>query len=155
MESLKDTSSAMLKRAAKAILKDELKLLRWQLRNNKATVETLQRELKASRTAATEYSLALGRVRQVHSIELAQAKSDAVSGQIKDRCIQVDQWAAKHAQGNYTLAACVEYIAQGAFPKSRGDCQTVHPFDRWNISPKPEDVKPLTDRGIHRSSPMW
>ena len=119
MKRTKDPTLEALKRSARAILKDELKALRKAANERLAAVERLQDELdQARRDTAT------------HAV---------YSSQVRSRAQRAADWARKHAvpQGNTAALALAEWVLQGDTPNSGAGFGQLHPFDRWQVTPKP------------------
>lgn len=119
-----DPALAAMKRAARAILWDELRAHRAEIKklcehvtNNQATVSELQRRLADSEAAKTRYSCDLGR--------------------LNSRLERASEWAKENAepQGNKAASVLLEWVrgepAQG--PRSGF---WINPFDRWGVTPR-------------------
>lgn len=115
-----DTALKAMKRAARAVLKDELRAMRKEIRQLReirdVAFKELQRQVAVAQKAATDYSCENARLR--------------------DRSKKILQWAGEHRSGDFTIRACTEYILYGDKPSSNGTGLTcVNPFDRWGVSP--------------------
>jgi hypothetical protein len=124
MKPTKDTALDAMKRAAKAVLKEELKELR---RKAKDSAKVRKEASEAAWKAAC-------RERELRD------RLDALRLQVADfesRAQKVLDWAIANRSGDYGIRACAEYMQQGSTgnPTAARAGIRVNPFDRWQVTP--------------------
>lgn len=122
-----DTPLAAIKRAARAVLKDELKALR-------AEVRALIRE-NVNVHINADNAVDEARMDRDNAINAHDRALVLLNG-YRHRTEQVHAWQAVNRKGDFTVRACAEYIEQGPNPLVHGaGALHMNPFDRWQVSP--------------------
>lgn len=128
MKPTKDTALSAMKRAARAVLKDELKALRAELKEAKAEAATVRAECTMKLHEVNNVSQ---RLRQQHdTMRTALVEFTRRSGQVR-------QWAEENRKGDLGFRACSEYVQYGPAgePSAARAGIRVNPFDRWQVTP--------------------
>lgn len=118
-----DTALKAMQRAARAVLKEELKATRARLRNETVGRINAEEAIRSLREQLTRSE------RERHQLH-------AERDEYRKRADQVVAWAEKNRPGETTLLACSQYMQQGATPLTYGaGGMRVNPFDRWQVTP--------------------
>lgn len=120
---VKDTALAAMKRAARAVLKEELKELR--------------RDLKEARAVTTECTMKLNENnRQRHELQRQLEDERTRNHAFRVRASKVIEWGEQNRKGDLGFKCCAEYMLAGPSPLTYGAGGLyVNPFDRWQVTP--------------------
>lgn len=131
MAAIKDPALAALKRAARAILKDELKALKQAVKDarqeQKEAVDTMQVELNAARLRNAE---------ALRQRDEERARISYLKGQVA----KVRMWQRKFAPVDKPFEIALDYLDR---PKPTGSWSMtgcVCPFSRWGYT-SPDELK--------------
>lgn len=118
-----DTALKAMQRAARAVLKPDLRLLRLSLKRTQ--------QLRADEAA--EHRLTMDRA---HRLERECAQLRTERDEYRIRADKVAAWGKANRSGDLGFQCCAEYMQKGAEPLTYGAGQLyVNPFDRWQVSP--------------------
>lgn len=119
-----DTTEKMMKRAARAVLRDELKVLRRQLADAKSAAEPLQRVLSETRQKLLDANASVAVYRQRENLTNQRLKMTLA-------------WADANRSGDYGTRACLEFVQMPTMASIGigSNNSYLNPFDRWQIKP--------------------
>lgn len=121
MNMIADTPLLALKRAAKAILKQDEEAHQAALDH----LRTRNDHLVVRNDALEE---------QVKHLKERSVRAESALEQVAVSHAALHKWQGRHEPRNIPLKASIEWLVQ---PRDGTSFRDVHPFDRWGISPKP------------------
>lgn len=131
MAAAKDHALAAMKRAARAVLKDELKALKQAVKDahqeQKEAVEAALRERDKHMREAADWKHRLGEAHEVYAHtrqQIAKAKA----------------WQKKFAQGDRPFELALDYIGRSKPTGSWINSDCCCPFSRWGYT-SPDELK--------------